>query len=91
MLLAETDNHKNNAIKSIPKRKPLPKTLPRKLVTIYLSLDQQGCGCCHGQLHKMGKTRSEKLKFVPAHIKGIETVHPRYTCKRCEKTGTGNQ
>jgi len=90
-LLAETDNNKSVSIKSIPKRKPLPKALPRKLVTIDLSLDEQVCDCCHSQLHKMGETRSEKLEFVPAHIKVIETVRPKYTCKQCEKTGTGNQ
>ncbi|GAW95456.1 IS66 family transposase [Colwellia marinimaniae] len=90
-LLAEPDTNKNVSIKSIPKRKPLPKTLPRKVVTIDLSLDEQVCDCCHSKLHKMGETRSEKLEFVPAHIKVIETVRPKYTCKQCEKTGTGNQ
>jgi transposase len=90
-LLAETDNNKSVYIKSIPKRKPLPKTLPRKVVTIDLSLDEQVCECCQGSLHKIGETRSEKLEFVPAHIKVIETVRPKYTCKQCEKTGTGNQ
>ncbi|TWX68437.1 hypothetical protein ESZ27_06895 [Colwellia hornerae] len=39
-LLAETDNNKSVSIKSIPKRKPLPKTLPRKVVTIDLSLTE---------------------------------------------------
>jgi len=90
-LLAETDNNKSVSIKSIPKRKPLPKTLPRKVVTIDLSLNEQVCDCCQGSLHKMGETRSEQLEFVPAHIKVIETVRPKYTCKQCEKTGTGNQ
>jgi transposase len=49
------------------------------------------CDCCQGQLHKMGEAYSEKLEFVPAHIKVIETIRPKYTCKRCEKMGTGNQ
>jgi transposase len=39
----------------------------------------------------MGEARSDKLEFVPAHIKVIETIRPKYTCKQCEKTGTGNQ
>ena len=90
-LLAETDNNKNVPVKSIPKRKPLPKSLPRKVVTIDLSLDEQVCDCCQGQLHKMGEARSEKLEFVPAHIKVIETIRLKYTCKQCEQTGTGNQ
>jgi transposase len=39
----------------------------------------------------MGEAHSEKLEFVPAHIKVIETIRLKYTCKRCEKMGTGNQ
>jgi len=61
------------------------------VVTIDLSLDEQVCDCCQYQLHKMGETRSDKLEFVPAHFKVIEIVRPKYTCKQCEKTGTGNQ
>jgi transposase len=61
------------------------------VVTIDLAIDEQVCDCCQGQLHQMGETRSEKLEFLPAHIKVIETVRPKYTCKQCEKTGTGNQ
>ena len=90
-LLAEADKSKDVSVKRIPKRKPLPKSLPRKVVTIDLAIDELVCDCCQGQLHKMGETRSEKLEFVPAHIKVIETVRPKYTCKQCEKTGTGNQ
>jgi transposase len=53
-LLAETENNKTVSIKSISKRKPLPKTLPRKVVTIDLAIDEQVCDCCQSQLHKMG-------------------------------------
>ena len=42
-------------------------------------------------MHKIGESRSEKLEFVPAHIKVIETVRPKYACKQCEKSGTANQ
>ena len=90
-LLAEVDKRKSIPVKRIPKRKPLPKELPRKVVMIDLAIDEQVCDCCQGQLHKMGEARSEKLEFVPAHIKVIETIRPKYTCKQCEQTGTGNQ
>jgi len=90
MLLAEVDSKQVPIIKNKPKRKPLPKDLPRKVVTIDLPVDEQVCDCCQSRLHKIGEARSEKLEFVPAHIKVIETVRPKYACKQCEKTGTEN-
>jgi transposase len=89
-LLAAADSHSKVTIKNKPTRKPLPKELPRKVVTIDLSIDEQVCDCCQGKLHKIGEARSEKLEFVPAYIKVIETVRPKYACKRCEQTGTEN-
>ncbi len=90
MLLAESESKQAPTIKNKPKRKPLPKDLPRKVVTIDLSVDEKICDCCQSSLHKIGESRSEKLEFVPAHIKVIETVRPKYACKQCEKTGIAN-
>ena len=89
-LLAESEINKSKTVKSKPKRNPLPKNLPRKVVTIDLSREEKTCDCCQSKLHQIGETRSEKLEFVPAHIKVIETVRPKYACKQCEKTGTKN-
>jgi transposase len=89
-LLAEIDNKQATTVKSKPKRKPLPKELPRQVVTIDLPVDEKICDCCQNSLHKIGEARSEKLEFVPAHIKVIETIRPKYACKTCEKTGTAN-
>ena len=89
-LLAEVDSNQASTIKNKPKRKPLPKDLPRKVVTIDLPVDEQVCNCCQSSLHKIGESRSEKLEFVPAHIKVIETVRSKYACKQCEKTGIAN-
>ncbi len=89
-LLAESDNHQVAAKKRKPVRKPLPKELPRKVVIIDLPAVEQVCKCCRGNLHKIGETRSEKLEFVPAYMKVIETVRPKYACHQCEKIGTSN-
>ena len=35
----------------------------------------------------MGESSSEALELVPAHIKVIKTIHPKYTCRRCERNG----
>ena len=36
----------------------------------------------------MGEKKSEKLVFIPAQIKVIETVRPQYGCRHCEKMAT---
>ena len=89
-LLADVGRKKTPTIKNKPKRKSLPKDLPRKVVTIDVPVDKQVCDCCQSSLHKIGESRSEKLEFVPAHIKVIETIRPKYACKQCEKTGVAN-
>ena len=74
-----------------PKRKPLPKDLPREVVTIDISEEDKVCACCNGELHQIGEDKSEKLEFIPAKVKVIETVRPKYACRACEKDGTENK
>ncbi len=71
-----------------PKRKPLPKDLPREVIVHDLPEADKICDCCGGELHKMGEACSERLEFIPAQIKVIEHVRPKYSCRHCEKTGT---
>jgi len=71
-----------------PKRKPLPKDLPRETVIIDLADEDKSCECCGHDLHPMGEKRSEQLEFIPAQIKVIETIRPQYSCRHCEKTAT---
>ncbi len=39
------------------------------------------CGCA---LEKIGEDSSEQLEFIPAQIKVIEHIRPKYTCRQCE-------
>lgn len=71
-----------------PKRKPLPDNLPREEIVHDLPESEKVCDCCGGELHKMGEARSEKLEFIPAQVKVIEQVRPKYSCRHCEKTAT---
>lgn len=48
------------------------------------------CNCCGNELHKMGEDVSEKLDFVPAKIKVIEHIRPKYACRECDKSGSNN-
>lgn len=73
-----------------PKRKPLPTDLPREVVEHDISDEEKVCDCCAGELHRIGEDKSEKLQFIPAQVKVIEHVRPKYACRTCEKKGTRN-
>jgi transposase len=73
-----------------PKRKPLPKDLPREQIVHDIPESEKQCDCCGGELHKMGEDVSEKLDFIPAQVKVIEHIRPKYACRECEKIGTNN-
>lgn len=69
-----------------PGRKPLPASLPREERLIDITEEQKICPCCQGALHRVGEERSEQLEYIPASIKVIETVRPKYACRHCDKT-----
>ena len=73
-----------------PIRKPLPKDLPREVIVHDISDEEKICGCCAGELHRIGEDKSEKLQFIPAQVKVIEHVRPKYACRTCEKDGISN-
>lgn len=66
-------------------RKPLPADLPRETRLIDLADAEKTCPCCNGDLHKIGEEKSEQLEYVPASLKVIETLRPKYACRACEK------
>jgi transposase len=65
-------------------RGDLPKHLPREEVVIDLA--DKTCLCCRGTLHRIGEERSEQLDVVPARLRVLVTVRPKYACRRCEET-----
>ena len=71
-----------------PKRKPLPKDLPRETVEHDLEEADKVCDCCGNELHRIGEDKSEKLEFIPAQVKVIEHVRFKYGCRCCEKENT---
>lgn len=77
----------NATTKTKPKRKPLPAALPRVDVIVDIDESDKVCDCCQSTLHKMGESSSEALEFVPAHIKVIKTIRPKYACRQCERNG----
>jgi len=61
-----------------PTRKSLPKDLPREVIVHDISDEEKVCDCCSGELHRIGEDKAEKLQFIPAQVKVIEHVRPKY-------------
>ena len=57
--------------------------LPREQVIHDLPVAEKTCNCgC--PLTQIGEDKSETLELIPAQIKVIEHITPKYTCRDCE-------
>jgi transposase len=63
-------------------RRPLPASLPRQRVEVDLPAADKICGCGTTKT-RIGEAVSEKLDYVPASVRVIETVRPKYACPHC--------
>ena len=59
----------------------LPADLPR--IVQIIEPDSLICPCGCGEMHKIGEDRSERLDIVPAQLRVIVTVRPKYACRAC--------
>ena len=65
-------------------RKPLPEHLPRETV-LHEPVFACRCGCTDpARLTKLGEDVTEVLEKIPARLKVICHVRPRYACRACE-------
>ncbi len=60
----------------------LPKHLPR--VTEVIEPSHTACPCCAGKLHRIGEDKFEALDGVPATVRVLCTIRPKYACRACE-------
>ena len=84
---AEVEAH---ATPSAPRRKRAPVNrnlgnLPRDLPRIEEIIEPESleCPCGCGQMHRIGEDRTERLDIVPAQLRVIVTIRPRYACRAC--------
>ena len=47
--------------------------------------DSTQCPCGCGQMIRIGEDRTERLDIVPAKLRVIVTVRPKYACRTCEQ------
>jgi transposase len=64
-------------------RKPLPDNLPRIEVVHDIAEDDKHCAC-GAALSRIGEETCEKLDHIPAKIRVIRHIRPKYACRRCE-------
>ena len=68
------------------KRTGLPKALPREEIIHDIAEEQKMCGC-GAKMVRIGEEVSEKLEIIPAQIKVIRHIRPKYACRVCEGSG----
>ena len=61
----------------------LPESLPRIEQVIQPESTRCPCGC--GEMVRIGEDRTERLDIVPAQLRVIVTVRPKYACRTCEE------
>ena len=61
----------------------LPENLPR--IEQVIEPESTKCSCGHGEMVRIGEDRSERLDIVPAQLRVIVTVRPKYACRSCEE------
>jgi transposase len=65
-------------------RKPLPEHLPRETI-LHEPVFACRCGCTDpARLSRLGEDVTEVLEKIPARLKVIRHVRPRYACRACE-------
>ena len=66
-----------------PGRRPLPEDLPRIEVVHDIPEEEKVCQCgC--RLTRIGEEVSEQLDIIPAKMRVIRHIRPKYACRNCE-------
>ena len=65
-------------------RKPLPPHLPRETVVHEPEVICTCGDCDQSNLTRLGEDVTEILENIPARLKVIRHVRPRYACRNCE-------
>jgi transposase len=65
-------------------RKPLPEHLPREIVVHEPEITCICSSCDPARLAKLGDSTTEVLEKIPATLKVIRHVRPKYACRVCE-------
>jgi transposase len=67
-----------------PGRRRLPESLPRQRLDIDIPEADKICACGHRKT-RIGEAVTEKLEYVPASLRVIETARLKYACPHCHE------
>jgi len=67
-------------------RRPLPAWIPRLEIVHDLDASQKICPTDGTALERIGEESSEQLEFIPAQLRVLRHVRPKYACPHC-RTG----
>jgi transposase len=59
----------------------LPKRLPR--CEQVIEPETTVCPCCQGQLHRTSEDVNEVLDVIPAILRVLRFIRPKYACRSC--------
>ena len=90
---ASNDNPTPRGRKPHAERRRNRGRLPAHLERIEQVLDlvDRRCPCCREEMRRIGEDRGERLDVVPAQLRVLVTIRPRYACRRCEEAGVHQQ
>jgi len=80
--LAQLNPQPAAAEKQVPKRRPLPESLPRREFLHEPDSTLCGCGC---QMTRIGEDVAEKLDYQPGVFSVERHVRGKWACKKCER------
>ena len=82
---AKTATHESTSPLPIERKKAVRilKDLPRDVKIIDIPDNEKICTCCSGALHYFGDDKSERLEYISAAIRILETRRKKYACKGC--------
>ena len=72
------------SIKARGQRQLDTSNLPKYQITHELPDAEKICSCCGGELHVVGREKSEQLEIIPIQYCVIEHVRLKYGCRPCE-------
>jgi transposase len=64
-------------------RRPLPAWIPRLEIVHDLDASQKICPTDGTALERIGEESSEQLEFIPAQLRVLRHVRPKYACPHC--------
>jgi Transposase and inactivated derivatives len=89
--VAEAEEHQAQLKDDAPRKKAkkprrnlgnLPEDLPR--IEEIIEPDSTACPCGCGEMERIGEDRTERLDIIPAQLRVIVTVRPKYACPACK-------